>query len=207
MKPTTEQLVEIYKKLPQDLLDALFNVDTSDVIEKVGRKHALTIDKIGELGNETGMVMLGVTHPNEFISNLADRLKTDKETARAIANEINEQIFKPVRDSLRKIHDIRDEEEEIDRQDHQGPSLMRKTEREDILREIEKDHSQRNEVQETKEEMPAIMQGVVSANPFDAKMGGEIHIAPTEEKTAEPILPEKPKNKYPEFDPYREAIE
>ena len=56
---------------------------------------------------EAGYVMLGVTHPNEFIANLAERLEVDKEKARAIAQEINEQIFKKVRDSLRKIHNMR----------------------------------------------------------------------------------------------------
>ena len=52
---------------------------------------------------EAGYVMLGVTHPNDFIGNLAERLEVDKEKARAIAQEINEQIFKKVRESLRKI--------------------------------------------------------------------------------------------------------
>ena len=75
----------------------------------------MNIEQIGDLANETGMVMLGVTHPNEFIANLADRLEVDKEKARAIAQEINEQIFKKVRESLRKIHNMREGEEEEDK--------------------------------------------------------------------------------------------
>ena len=40
------------------------------------------------------------------------RLEVDKEKARAIAQEINEQVFpKKLRDSLRKIHNMREEEE------------------------------------------------------------------------------------------------
>src|SRR3989344_3825390 len=109
---TEEQIAQMYDNLPEDLNEAVFSVDMSEVVEKIGRGHQLSIDKIGDLANETGMVMLGVTHPNEFIGNLADRLEVDKEKARAIGGEINEQIFKKVRESLRKIHNMREGGEE-----------------------------------------------------------------------------------------------
>ena len=103
---TDQQIDQRYDDLPEDLKDAIFSVDTTSLVNMIGKKHGLAIDKIGDLANETGMVMLGVTHPNEFIANLAERLDVDKEKARAIAQEINEQIFKKVRESLRKIHNM-----------------------------------------------------------------------------------------------------
>src|SRR3989338_8230438 len=146
---TDQQISQMYDSLPEDLKDSIFSVDTTSVVNEIGRKYGLAIDKIGDLANETGMVMLGVTHPNEFIGNLADRLEVDKEKARAIAQEINEQIFKKVRESLRKIHNIREGEEE-ENQGHQGNplrqgvALMAEQSREDILKEIEKDHTKEN---------------------------------------------------------------
>ena len=205
---TDQQISQMYDSLPEDLKDSIFSVDTTSVVNEIGRKYGLAIDKIGDLANETGMVMLGVTHPNEFIGNLADRLEVDKEKARAIAQEINEQIFKKVRESLRKIHNIREgaeEEQKTEIERHQGPSLMVGQSREDILKEIEKDYSQENPV-------PDIMKG--SANPFEEKMKEGVLIAPVEEKhyieeSAKTALlpePEKPK-KYQDFDPYREQLE
>jgi len=205
---TDQQISQMYDSLPEDLKDSIFSVDTTSVVNEIGRKYGLAIDKIGDLANETGMVMLGVTHPNEFIGNLADRLEVDKEKARAIAQEINEQIFKKVRESLRKIHNIREgaeEEQKTEIERHQGPSLMAGQSREDILKEIEKDHSQENLV-------PDIMKG--NANPFEEKMKEGVLIAPVEEKhyieeSAKTALlpePEKPK-KYQGFDPYKEPIE
>ena len=205
---TDQQISQMYDSLPEDLKDSIFSVDTTSVVNEIGRKYGLAIDKIGDLANETGMVMLGVTHPNEFIGNLADRLDVDKEKARAIAQEINEQIFKKVRESLRKIHNIREgaeEEQKTEIERHQGPSLMAGQSREDILKEIEKDHSQENLV-------PDIMKG--NANPFEEKMKEGVLIAPVEEKhyieeSAKTALlpePEKPK-KYQGFDPYKEPIE
>ena len=205
---TEEQIAQMYDNLPEDLKEAVFSVDMSEVVEKIGRENQLNIEQIGDLANETGMVMLGVTHPNEFIGNLADRLEVDKEKARAIAGEINEQVFKKVRDSLRKIHNMREggeEEQKTEIEHHQGPSLMVGQNREDILKEIEKDHSQENLI-------PDIMKG--NANPFEEKMKEGVLIAPVEEKhyieeSAKTALlpePEKPK-KYQGFDPYREQLE
>ena len=105
---TEEQIAQMYDNLPEDLKDAIFGLEMNEIVERIGRENQLNIEQIGDLANETGMVMLGVTHPNEFIGNLADRLEVDKEKARAIAQEINEQIFKKVRESLRKIHNMRE---------------------------------------------------------------------------------------------------
>src|SRR3989344_3731045 len=211
---TEGQIETMYKNLPNDLKTVFFSANKDETIESIGRKYNLAIDKIGDLANEAGMVMLGVTHPNDFIGNLADRLEIDKEKARAIAQEINEQIFKKVRDSLRKIHNMREggEEEEQDKikvspfGNSQGETLpANSVNRADILKEIEKDHTKENIV-------PDIMKG--DTNPFEEKMKEGVLIAPVEEKhyieeSAKTALlpePEKPK-KYQGFDPYKEPIE
>ena len=207
---TEEQIAQMYDNLPEDLKDAIFGLEMNEIVEKIGRENQLNIEQIGDLANETGMVMLGVTHPNEFIGNLTERLEVDKEKARAIAQEINEQVFKKVRESLRKIHNIREGEEE-ENQGHQGNplpqgvALMAEQSREDILKEIEKDHTKENNI-------PDIMKG--DANPFEEKMKEGVLLAPVEEKhyieeSAKTALlpePEKPK-KYQGFDPYREQLE
>ena len=207
---TEEQIAQMYDNLPEDLKDVIFGLEMNEIVEKIGRENQLNIEQIGDLANETGMVMLGVTHPNEFIGNLTERLEVDKEKARAIAQEINEQVFKKVRESLRKIHNIREGEEE-ENQGHQGNplpqgvALMAEQSREDILKEIEKDHTKENNI-------PDIMKG--DANPFEEKMKEGVLLAPVEEKhyieeSAKTALlpePEKPK-KYQGFDPYREQLE
>jgi hypothetical protein len=110
-KYTPEQLREIYLKLPEDLKDAIFSVDSAEIIQAISKKYNLAIDKTGELADETGLVMLGLSHPKDFISNLSRRLQADKETAEKIAGEINSQIFVKVRESLKKIHETKTIEE------------------------------------------------------------------------------------------------
>ena len=104
MNNSKEQLLEKFDQLPQDLQDAILAVETSDKLQLIAKKFGLHIDQTGEMGSETGLVMLGITHPTEFIGNLEKRLGVERAKAAQIAGEVNEQIFLPIRDSLKKIH-------------------------------------------------------------------------------------------------------
>lgn len=109
--PSNEQLLAKYQSLPNDLQEAILSVDTATIIHEVGTKHKLMIDKVGGLADETGLVMLGFTHPKDYITNLSERLKVDREIAKEIAEEINSQVFFPIREHLKKIHGLMGESE------------------------------------------------------------------------------------------------
>ncbi|MDP3784560.1 MAG: hypothetical protein Q8R12_00560, partial [bacterium] len=89
-----------------DLKTAIYSADSSTAIENISKKSGLHIDQMGKLAEETGLVMLGLTHPKDFIPHLVERLGVDKLTARNIAEDINQQIFQKVRESLKKIHGL-----------------------------------------------------------------------------------------------------
>ena len=228
-KLTSQQLKEKYQNLPQDLRDAIFSVDSANVIRQTGGKYNLMIDKIGELADETGMVMLGATHPKEFIPNLENRLGVSKATARKIAEEINSQIFAKVRESLKKVHGMGETKTAVPPPSapaamaspgaFRSPSLPSESaptapvlpEKEDkkkeILKEIEKD--------ETVKEREENVSGDVSdsppppKSPFEAKMAEGVLRMPSEEsKHREETEPKTDaKESYPKEDPYREPIE
>lgn len=105
MTITREQLEEKYKGLPQDVKDVVFSADVEDEVEQIGKKYELHIDQMGELMEEVELVMLGITHYSNFIPNIRERLGiSDKEKIRNIADEVNEKLFRKIRESLRKIH-------------------------------------------------------------------------------------------------------
>lgn len=103
---TPEQYRELYRKLPPDVREVYSSVDITETMQTIGKKHGIHIDDQGELVDETGLVLLGVTHPKDYIRNIAVRLEIDAALAKAIAGDINEQIFKPVRESLKKMHGV-----------------------------------------------------------------------------------------------------
>src|SRR3989338_2494582 len=63
---TEEKLRDAFDALPPDLQKAIMAVDTANAIQEVAKTALLHIDQMGALGSETGLVLLGFTHPAEF---------------------------------------------------------------------------------------------------------------------------------------------
>lgn len=114
---TQQQIDERYEKLPDVLKDAMFSPDIADKMVEVGKKSGLTLDKIGEIAEETGYVVLGLTAPKDFVKALEARLEKDAGKAPEIAKEINHQIFYPLREELKKAHNIEITTEELEKKE------------------------------------------------------------------------------------------
>ena len=99
-----ETILERYESLPDDLKDALMGVDTADAIYEIGRKANLNVEKIGALAEEIGLIILGFVPSENFISDLKKVLEANEEKVSAIAAEVNERVFIPIRESLKRIH-------------------------------------------------------------------------------------------------------
>lgn len=185
--------MEKYKALPSELKDAIFSEEVAEKIQEIGGKYELYIDKIGELGNESGRVMLGLTHPKDFIKNLSERLGVDMEKAKEIAKDVNEQIFAKVRESLKKLHKIGEEDENLKSEEIKPKAEEIKTQVEEI-----KPMSQETQILEVKPptiEEREIPEGIQRAPKQFREIKEEIERA-------------KEQKKYPEdVDPYRETIE
>jgi len=167
---TEEQILEKYEKLPNDLKEAIFGAEVTEAVNGIGGKYNLHIDKIGELANETGMVMLGMVSPKDFIRNLSERLEVNMETAGKIASDVNSQVFLKVRESLKKLHNG----EEIETQNE--------VKKEDILKEIEHEP-----------ELPGVLVGAKKPeevqNLFEIKTKEEIQRAPMQETKYQGVDP------------------
>jgi hypothetical protein len=112
-----QNILEALNKIPEDLKDTVYSVEKADKLVEIIKKHSLQSDKLIELGKQTDYVLLGLEHPSKFVGNLSQTLGIPVETAHAIAEDINHQIFRPVRESLRKIHGIGEDESRIGNQE------------------------------------------------------------------------------------------
>jgi len=119
-----EELYEMFRKLPPDVRDAYNSIEYEKVLEDIAKKHALHLDQADALGNETFQLMLGMTHPTEFIGKIASRANIPQAAAKEIAEEVNERVFKPIRGSLMKIHKMMEEsgEDEEENAEDEGES-------------------------------------------------------------------------------------
>jgi hypothetical protein len=106
MPYTDEEFNTIFNELPEDVKEAMTAVDTVNIMMELKTKYNLHIDQLSELSAEVGMLMLGITHPQDFIGKVEASLRVPHETAKLIATEVNEKIFRPVRESLVQIHNM-----------------------------------------------------------------------------------------------------
>lgn len=108
-----QEIEERFERLPEPLKEAMLGVENSECIFEVGKKFGLTIEQIGFLAEEAGYVVLGLTHPKDFVGRLAQHLRVDDTKAKALAQAINHQVFFPLREILKNTHQFELTQEQI----------------------------------------------------------------------------------------------
>ncbi len=111
-----------YSQLPQSIRQIMFAVETSDEIRRICQENNLNKNQISQTAYIVGMVLLGEIHINNFVKALVEKSRLDKSEAQKVAREINQSIFLPVKEDLKKIHQISQwPREEEDQEDSYSP--------------------------------------------------------------------------------------
>lgn len=101
-----DQLWNVYEKLPDNLKDAIFAVESAESIDLACRKTAISDDKkVSKIARLTSRVLLGILAPDEFQKNLEKEVDLNPKTAKKLFFEINRLIFSRVRKSLDLLHE------------------------------------------------------------------------------------------------------
>jgi len=146
---TQEQANRAYEKLPEELQEAIFSVETADAIHSACEKQKVLDERVGEIAKHAGYVLMGLELPDELLEVLQKEIKLPKKAAEAINHEINRFVFFPVRSALEQLHRIEikpvsksipkprqelrqeleeeEREEEEPRQQPKGPDAYRET--------------------------------------------------------------------------------
>jgi len=101
---TKEQVAKVYEKLPEELQEALFSLETSDAIASACVKYNISDLNNRKITEYVGYVLLGLVLPQDFEQLLQKELKLPKKTTQEIAREINRFIFYPVKPALEQLH-------------------------------------------------------------------------------------------------------
>jgi len=104
--PLIRQRYLKYFQLPPDLRQVIFAVETADKIRKAAKKNNLNDDQLWWASYITGMILLGEMPIVDFVKDLQKKCNLTEESARQLARDINQVIFLPVKESLKKVHQI-----------------------------------------------------------------------------------------------------
>ena len=111
MEYTRKQLDEKYEELPNDIQEALYADNVVKELKEIEKKYALNREQTISLSAEIGEIMFGTSSPQHFISNIQKEMGISEDSAKTIAAEVNEKIFRPVKESLKTIHSLNKKEE------------------------------------------------------------------------------------------------
>ncbi|HWB33828.1 MAG TPA: hypothetical protein VG753_00690 [Candidatus Paceibacterota bacterium] len=101
----TKQIEARLEQLPEDIRNAILASDFDQKIQAIGKAHNLHIDQSQQLGNETLLVMLGVSPMSGFSDDIAREVRISKGDADKIIADINAQIFAPIRESMKHAYE------------------------------------------------------------------------------------------------------
>jgi len=96
----TEKLKETIKEelaqLPQEGQDAIDAVNWIKITEEIGKKFLLNEIEINDFQLETLLVLIGVTDPEFYVTNIENQVDITKDKAKSLANEAFTKIFTPI---------------------------------------------------------------------------------------------------------------
>jgi hypothetical protein len=114
MQYTKDQLYNFFEELPGDVKEAMSSVETTRIILDMQKKYAFHVDQTGSLSNEILLLSLGLTPPQKFSENIEKRMRISPDVAQKVTVEVNEKIFRPIRESLMRIHKKRSEKHALE---------------------------------------------------------------------------------------------
>lgn len=100
---TIEQLIEQeLNQLPAFVRRGILSVDWLGALQKVTHRHHLHVDKLDKVQKETILIILGIIDSVEFVGKVSEILDMKGEDLDTFIDEINTEVFLPVRDAILK---------------------------------------------------------------------------------------------------------
>ncbi len=104
--PRRKEVFRRYFNLPPKLRETLLSTETAEKMFQAARKNSLNETQHCQASWAAGMIILGEINIVNFVKKLEEKSGLEKESARQLARDINQLIFLPVKEELKKIHHI-----------------------------------------------------------------------------------------------------
>lgn len=103
---TKEQYWKLFNNLPEALQEAVLSPNTAEDIREICERNDIE-EKIPQLAEIVGDVLMGVLRPEEIISTLKEQLEIKEKKAKQVEKEIILFIIHPVQRELEKLYEIK----------------------------------------------------------------------------------------------------
>lgn len=97
-----ELIRERFASLPAVVQQAIVSADISKRLQELAKKHNLHLDQWEALENEVQLTLLGVKTSEKLSENIQSEIGVDVQTAIALATDISQIVFEPIRQELER---------------------------------------------------------------------------------------------------------
>jgi hypothetical protein len=106
-KYTTEELGEIFNKLPEKIKDKILALETAEEIFDICARNGIDDLRIPEVARCVGEVLMGLLPPSKFAETLEKKVNLEREIALNITKNIEKVVFSSVKDELENLYGIK----------------------------------------------------------------------------------------------------
>lgn len=107
---TPEILEKRLKSLPSHIQEIVTSEQIERLVMQIGRSHYLSRDKVQILQQMVALVLLGVMNLRDLKQEMSEKLFLNYAHTVALAHELDEEIFNPIRGDLEQIYTPLEEE-------------------------------------------------------------------------------------------------
>lgn len=97
-----ESINSIASELPSQIRSFIARGGARNAAQQIMAKYQLHIDQTGVVGREILLLLTGLKDPNEFVQALTEEARLDQKTIGSIVQDVNAQIFVPLREEEKK---------------------------------------------------------------------------------------------------------
>jgi hypothetical protein len=137
MQDDNKDFKDYINTLPPEIKQVIYSMDYPKKLQEIVKNNKLMIDQAGKLEAETTLVIAGIEPLDKYVSNLINHVGLPSIQASIVAHDVNESIFKGIRESLKKINDQIVEEDKV----IAVPEKIEVPKKEDVLAGIERPES------------------------------------------------------------------
>jgi len=102
----------IFDTLPFETQSAIIDADIPKKVQEAGLKFGLHVDQMGALFDATQEVALGIASYDSFASVVESKTGVSRDMARQITSEINQSVFKVIREKMIEMSNFDNDSEE-----------------------------------------------------------------------------------------------
>jgi hypothetical protein len=103
-----------FQKISGPLQDAVFSVQTSEMIQQISQRNNIGEDKMAQIGRVVGLVLLGFIHSEDMPAELSERIGISPQAAKAITADFDARLFNPLKKDLESAYSPAPHENEVD---------------------------------------------------------------------------------------------